>query len=151
MAGQREAPPPSAVVALRSARRPAPWARDERKECKWGRVRERERTRKRGSVYMYRRGRKEKRQVRRTRIWFFFVFVWFFFFFFGFIHLLFLVSQREKRPLGVPKEKIPVFSFWWEERRDAALLSHVDPMVMTAAVDMKPTLTIIKAEKIEGK
>lgn len=38
-----------------------------------------------------------------------------------------------------------------EKRRDAASISHIDPMVMTAAVDMKPTLTIIKAEKMDGE
>lgn len=30
-------------------------------------------------------------------------------------------------------------------------MSHVDLMVMTAAVDMKPTITIIKAEKMDGE
>lgn len=37
------------------------------------------------------------------------------------------------------------------KKRDAALLSHTDLMIMTAAVDMKPTLTIIKAEKMDGE
>lgn len=38
-----------------------------------------------------------------------------------------------------------------ELKREAALLIHADLMIMTAAVDMKPTLTIIKAEKMDGE
>lgn len=38
-----------------------------------------------------------------------------------------------------------------EKRRDAASFNHAGLMIMTAAVDMKPTLTLIKAEKMDGK
>lgn len=109
----------------------------------------RERTRKRGSVCTC-TGEEERRKgklgVQETD---------FFVFYFCLINLLFLVSQRGKTQSECQRTRLPasacVCFLFFEKRRDAALISHIDPMVMTAAVDMKPTLTIIKAEKMDGE
>lgn len=58
--------------------------------------------------------------------------------------------QRRRRRFFSPLKYIALLEVL-ELKREAALLIHADLMIMTAAVDMKPTLTIIKAEKMDGE
>jgi hypothetical protein len=50
------------------------------------------------------------------------------------------------------KDNVSLRLFWRHPHNNTGTRRYYpDLMVMTAAVDMKPTLTIIKAEKMDGK
>lgn len=76
-----------------------------------------------------------------------------------YIYIYKYIFLQNQELIGTPEEEEKIFFPLkyiallevLELKREAALLIHADLMIMTAAVDMKPTLTIIKAEKMDGE
>lgn len=104
---------------------------------------------------------KDKLGVKESESFLSFLFLFPFFFsvrgeYYIYINIYFFTKSRTDRDArGGGEDFFPLIYIALLEvlelKREAALLIHADLMIMTAAVDMKPTLTIIKAEKMDGE